>query len=232
MWRYIELLSFESLATVGKWKDEVEQGRNPRDIKVGFAQEIVARFHNAQAAEQALADFEARFKQGEIPADIPEFRVRCGAEPLPLIQILKQAGLTASTSEAMRMIDQGGVKLNGEKVVDKALSLPGGDDRGRSGRQAQIRSRHPRLSRITSSALTLSRGTPNRTDFFAEMLDRVGSARIMRGFARNGEPLFKNLDSRSVWVLWVLRCFAWVNELEANRPKPRGCWLLVAWGET
>ena len=127
MWRYIELLSFESLATIRKWKDEIKAGRNPRDIKVAFAQEIVARFHSPQAATRALEDFESRFKQGEIPADIPEIRVNVGAEPMPLIQILKRADLTASTSEAMRMIDQGGVKLNGEKVVDKALRLPGGD---------------------------------------------------------------------------------------------------------
>jgi len=127
MWRYIELLSFESLATIRKWKQEVEAGRNPRDIKVGFAQEIVARFHDPAAAQKALADFEARFKQGEMPEDIPEVPVEAGGEPLALTQILKQAGLTASTSEAMRMIEQGGVKLDGQKVSDKALKLaPGG----------------------------------------------------------------------------------------------------------
>jgi tyrosyl-tRNA synthetase len=126
MWRYIELLSSESLATIRKWKGEVDNGRNPRDIKVIFAQEIVARFHSPKAAEQALADFESRFRQGEIPADIPEIRVDVGEVSLPLIQILKQAGLTTSTSEALRMIEQGGVKLNGEKVSDKALRLSGG----------------------------------------------------------------------------------------------------------
>ncbi|HKB84072.1 MAG TPA: tyrosine--tRNA ligase [Burkholderiales bacterium] len=126
MWRYIELLSFESLATIRDWKTEVEGGRNPRDIKVRFAQEIVARFHHRAAADKALADFEARFKQGEIPDDVPEFTLATGNKPLPLIQILKQAGLTASTSEAMRMIEQGGVKLDGEKVSDKALKLAAG----------------------------------------------------------------------------------------------------------
>jgi tyrosyl-tRNA synthetase len=126
MWRYLELLSFESLATLRKWKEEVAAGRNPRDIKVTFAQEIVGRFHDRPAAVKALADFEARFKQGEIPEDIPEFTLAAGGEPLPLIQILKQAGLTASTSEAMRMIEQGGVKLDGEKVSDKSLKLPAG----------------------------------------------------------------------------------------------------------
>ncbi|MBI3527631.1 MAG: tyrosine--tRNA ligase [Betaproteobacteria bacterium] len=126
MWRYMELLSFESLATLRKWKDEVAAGRNPRDIKVTFAQEIVARFHDRAAAERALADFESRFKQGEIPEDIPELTLSAGGEALPITQILKQAGLTASTSEAMRMIEQGGVKLDGEKVSDKALKLPAG----------------------------------------------------------------------------------------------------------
>jgi len=126
MWRYIELLSFESLATIRNWKKEVEDGRNPRDIKVGFAQEIVARFHDQAAAGKALADFESRFKQGEIPEDIPEFTLVAGSEPLPLSQILKQAGLTSSTSEAMRVIEQGGVKLDGEKVSDKGLKLSAG----------------------------------------------------------------------------------------------------------
>jgi tyrosyl-tRNA synthetase len=126
MWRYVELLSFESLATIRNWKKEVEGGRNPRDIKVRFAQEIVARFHDRSAAEKALADFEARFKQGEVPENIPKFTLEAAGGRLPLIQILKHAGLTASTSEAMRMIEQGGVKLDGEKVSDKALKLPKG----------------------------------------------------------------------------------------------------------
>ncbi len=126
MWRYLELLSFESLATLRKWKDEVAAGRNPRDIKVTFAQEMVARFHDRSAAERALADFESRFKQGEIPEDIPEVTFSTGGVALPIAQILKQTGLTASTSEAMRMIEQGGVKLNGEKVSDKALKLSTG----------------------------------------------------------------------------------------------------------
>ena len=121
MWRYIELLSFESLATIGKWKQEVNDGRNPRDIKVGFAQEIVTRFHDQPAAVRALADFESRFSQGEVPDDIPEVAFSTEGEAMPLAQIFKQAGLTASTSEAMRMIEQGGVRLNGEKVSDKAL---------------------------------------------------------------------------------------------------------------
>jgi len=126
MWRYIELLSFESLATIRNWKKEVETGSNPRDIKVGFAQEIVARFHDRAAAGKALADFEARFKQGQVPEDIPELTLSTGGEPILFYQVLKRSGLTASTSEAMRLIEQGGVKLDGEKVSDKALKLSAG----------------------------------------------------------------------------------------------------------
>jgi len=126
MWRYIELLSFAPLATVRQWKKEVEEGRNPRDIKVGFAQEIVARFHSQAAAASALADFESRFKQGEIPADIAEATVTAGADGIAIANLLKEAGLTASTSESLRMIAQGGVKLDGEKVSDKALTLAAG----------------------------------------------------------------------------------------------------------
>ena len=127
MWRYIELLSFQPLSAIDKWKAEVSEGRNPRDIKVAFAQEIVARFHDRAAADRALATFEARFKQHEIPEDIPEHSMAVNGAPLPLTQILKRIGLTASTSEAMRMIDQGGVRLNGQKVSDKALALAKGE---------------------------------------------------------------------------------------------------------
>jgi tyrosyl-tRNA synthetase len=126
MWRYIELLSFEPLPVIRGWKREVEAGRNPRDIKVAFAQEIVARFHSRSEAERALADFEARFRQGEIPQDLPEVELAAGAEGMPIAQVLKVAGLTGSTSEAMRMIEQGGVRLDGAKVSDKSLRLAAG----------------------------------------------------------------------------------------------------------
>jgi tyrosyl-tRNA synthetase len=95
---------------------------------VRFAQEIVGRFHNEAAAEHALADFEARFKQGEIPQDIPEHTIVVDNESPLLTQVLKRVGLTASTSEAMRMIEQGGVRLNGERVSDKALVLNKGQE--------------------------------------------------------------------------------------------------------
>ena len=122
MWRYIELLSFESLETIAQWKADVAAGSNPRDIKVRFAQEIVARFHSQADAEKALADFQTRSKGG-IPDDVPEVSVAIDAEQVGVAQLLKLAGLVASTSEAFRAIEQGGVKLDGEKVTDKALML-------------------------------------------------------------------------------------------------------------
>ena len=126
MWRYYELLSFRSAAEIADLRREVGDGRNPRDAKVMFAQEIVARFHGAAAAEDALADFEARFKQGAIPDDIQEVALQAVEGGLPVVQVLRLAGLTASTSEAMRMIAQGGVKIDGEKVTDKEVVIPVG----------------------------------------------------------------------------------------------------------
>jgi tyrosyl-tRNA synthetase len=126
MWRYYELLSFRSNEEIARFKKEVAGGRNPRDVKVLLAQEIVQRFHSSQAAEDALADFEARFRQGAIPEDIEDVSISCGAEGLGIALILKQAGLTGSTSEAFRMIEQGGVRLDGEKVSDRALVLKPG----------------------------------------------------------------------------------------------------------
>lgn len=123
MWRYLELLSFESLQTIQKWREEVQEGRNPRDIKVKLAQEIVARFHSQQDATEALADFEARFKHGAVPDEIPEKIIQTHENEMPLVKILKLTGLTASTSEALRMIDQGAVKLNGEKVESKSTKI-------------------------------------------------------------------------------------------------------------
>ena len=126
MWRYIELLSFEPLDVFRQWQQDVKNGRNPRDIKVMFAQEIVTRFHSRKDAQIALADFEARFKRGGLPEDMPEKMLHVEKEGLPIAQLLKQAGLTASTTEALRMIEQGGVKLNGERISDKTFSLPRG----------------------------------------------------------------------------------------------------------
>ncbi|HEY0842255.1 tyrosine--tRNA ligase [Methylotenera sp.] len=122
MWRYIELLSFESLEAIAQWKADVAAGSNPRDIKVRFAQEIVTRFHSQADAEKALADFQTRSKGG-IPDDVPEVTVTIDAEQVGIAQLLKLAGLVVSTSEAFRAIEQGGVKLGGEKVSDKAFML-------------------------------------------------------------------------------------------------------------
>jgi len=122
MWRYIELLSFENLETIAEWKVGVAAGANPRDIKVGFAQEIVARFHSQADADKALADFQTRAKGG-IPDDVPEITITIDAAVIGIAQLLKMAGLVSSTSEAFRAIEQGGVKLDSEKVVDKGLQL-------------------------------------------------------------------------------------------------------------
>lgn len=122
MWRYYDLLSFRSASEIAALKKEIEAGRNPRDVKVSLAQELVARFHDQAAAEAALADFESRFRQGGIPDDLQEFVLNAeGEQGISVVQVLKQAGLTASTSEAIRMIAQGGVRADGEKVSDKAL---------------------------------------------------------------------------------------------------------------
>ena len=126
MWRYLELLSFKSIKTIAQWRVEVENERNPRDIKVLLAQEIVTRFHTQKKAEEALAEFEARFQQGVLPEDLPEVSVFANEGSIGIAQLLKQAGLVASTSEALRMITQGAVKLDGEKVSDKSLELQAG----------------------------------------------------------------------------------------------------------
>ncbi len=127
MWRYFELLSFRPMTEINQWREEIANGRNPRDIKVLLAQEIVTRFHSAQDAEAALQEFEARFRKGVLPDDMPEVSVDSG-EPrqLPVAGLLKQAELVASTSEALRMIKQGAVKIDGDKVSDKNLSIAAG----------------------------------------------------------------------------------------------------------
>ncbi len=123
MWKYYDLLSFRSIAEIAALKAEVEGGANPRDAKVALGKEIVARFHSAQAADDALADFVNRSKGG-IPDDVPEVSV--SGAPLGVAQLLKQASLCASTSEAMRMIDQGGVRIDGAVVSDKGLQIEAG----------------------------------------------------------------------------------------------------------
>ena len=123
MWRYFELLSFRSLEDIAALRAAVEAGANPRDAKVALGKEIVTRFHSAQAADDALADFVNRSKGG-IPDDVPEVAV--SGAPLGVAQLLKAAGLCASTSEAMRMVDQGGVRIDGDVVSDKNLKVEAG----------------------------------------------------------------------------------------------------------
>jgi len=127
MWRYYELLSFKSSDDIDRLRQEVLQGANPRDAKVLLAQEMVARFHGPAAAEDAIRDFQARFQRGLLPEEMPEFEFVVDGGGLSLPQLLKQAGLTGSTSEALRMVDQGGVRLNGEKVADRGLQLRSGE---------------------------------------------------------------------------------------------------------
>ena len=124
MWRYFELLSFQSLEAIAALRAETESGRNPRDAKVLLAQEIVTRFHSRQAAEAALATFEARFRDGAIPENIPEISV-LGA-PVGILKLLRETGLVASGAEAQRNVEQGGVRVDGDKIEDKALQLSAG----------------------------------------------------------------------------------------------------------
>lgn len=126
MWRYFELLSFRPMSEIASLKDRVGEGLNPRDVKVMLAQELVGRFHGAVAAKEALEEFEARFRRGVLPDDLQEVHVHVGAEGAALVQVLKHAGLTSSTSEAIRMLGQGAVRLNGERVEDRGLLLHGG----------------------------------------------------------------------------------------------------------
>jgi tyrosyl-tRNA synthetase len=127
MWRYLELLSFEPMETIQGWKRSIEEGANPRDVKVRLAQELVARFHSKAAAEKALGEFESRFRHGGVPAELPEQSLESPEGGLSIVQVLKLAGLCPSTSDAQRMTEQGGVKVDGQKVEDKALKLvPGG----------------------------------------------------------------------------------------------------------
>jgi tyrosyl-tRNA synthetase len=126
MWRYFELLSFRRMSEIMLWEKECEDGANPRNYKVLLAQEIIERFHDASAAKKALENFEARFQRGAIPDEMDELEMQAGAEGLAIANILKEAGLTKSTSDAMRMVKQGAVKIDGEKVSDPKLIVLAG----------------------------------------------------------------------------------------------------------
>lgn len=122
MWRYYDLISLKTTTEINNFKHEVQNGKNPKDIKVLLAMEIIERYHTRQAAELALSDFELRFTQGGIPDNIPLTTLH-NVDGLSIANVLKQANLVSSTSEGLRMIDQGGVKINGDKVSDKSLIL-------------------------------------------------------------------------------------------------------------
>lgn len=130
MWRYYELLSFQPMQQVEAWQQACAKGEiNPRNCKVSFAQEIITRFHSADAAQKALIDFETRFQRNALPDEIMEISLTATTEGMPIANILKEAGLTDSTSESIRMIKQGGVKIAGEKISDpKLVILPGTTD--------------------------------------------------------------------------------------------------------
>ncbi|WP_409563850.1 tyrosine--tRNA ligase [Methylomonas koyamae] len=118
MWRYFKLLSFRPMLEIEGWRQACENGDNPRNYKVALAQEIVERFHGFAAAKSALENFEARFQRGAIPEDLAEIEMDAGSEGVPIANLLKNAGLVESTSEALRLIKQGAVKIDGEKVED------------------------------------------------------------------------------------------------------------------
>jgi len=128
MWRYINLLSFRTLAEIQKWRDDVAGGRNPIEIKKDFAEELVERFNDPLAAKQAREGFENQFKKGKIPEDIPEIKLSTDKEGIPIPNVLKDAGLTISTSEAIRMLKQGAVKMDSQKVEDRSLLIMKGED--------------------------------------------------------------------------------------------------------
>jgi len=129
MWRYFELLSFRSTSELAAWRASLADGVNPRDIKFRLAEELVARFHGAAAGRRAQEDFVARFQRGALPDEIPETELQTGGAGLPIANLLRNAGLAASTSEAMRLIGQGAVRIGGERVEDPRLHCPAGEAR-------------------------------------------------------------------------------------------------------
>jgi tyrosyl-tRNA synthetase len=126
MWRYYELLSFRSGDQIAALRRACAEGRNPRDAKVMLAQEIVERFHSRRLADAALAEFDARFREGALPDDIPEVTLHAAGAGMPIAQLAKQAGIVASTSDALRLIQQRGLKLDGDVVADKSLIVASG----------------------------------------------------------------------------------------------------------
>jgi len=128
MWRYLELLSAEDMSTIEKWRREVQAGANPRDVKIRLALEMVTRFHGQPAAERAHQSFVQRFRQREVPDEIPELELAGQGKGMAVPRILKESGLATSTSEAMRLMKQGGVRIDGEKAEDPTLEVAAGED--------------------------------------------------------------------------------------------------------
>ncbi len=128
MWRYFELLSFRPMDEIEAFKQDIANGKNPRDVKFLLAEEIIERFHSKQDAIAAREGFIAQFAKNKIPDDIPELSFTTDDEGYPIANLLKDAGLCASTSEAMRMIQQGAVKIDGEKVIDKSTRIHTGTE--------------------------------------------------------------------------------------------------------
>ncbi|MCG6938124.1 MAG: tyrosine--tRNA ligase [Gammaproteobacteria bacterium] len=128
MWRYFELLSFRPMSEIAGFKQEVQQGKNPRDIKFLLAEEIIARFHNEAEASAAREGFIAQFARNRIPDDIPELQFDAPADGYPIANLLKDAGLCGSSSDAMRMIQQGAARIDGEKITDKSLKIQKGTE--------------------------------------------------------------------------------------------------------
>jgi tyrosyl-tRNA synthetase len=144
MWRYFELLSFKPLDEIAKLRKECAEGRNPREAKVMLAREIVARFHGRAAADAALAEFESRFRDGALPESMPEVTLHTAGAGLAIPQLCKQAGLTASTSEAMRLVEQRGLKIDGDVVTDKASVIA-------AGRTVVVQAGKRKFARVTVS---------------------------------------------------------------------------------
>lgn len=128
MWRYFYLLSFKTLSEIKALEQSVEAGANPRDVKMTLARELVGRFHGGEAAAAAEQDFITRFRKREVPQDVERVELKVGPEGLPLVKLLNICGLTASTSEAIRMVRQGGVRVDGNKVEDKSLRFSCGSE--------------------------------------------------------------------------------------------------------
>ena len=126
MWRYYELLSFKPLAEIEAYKTDIRNGKNPRDVKIDLAKELIARFHDENSAQAAHDEFINRFQKGAMPDEMPELEITPETGEIAIANLLKEAGLVASTSDAFRMIKQGAAKIEGEKITDRTLVVTAG----------------------------------------------------------------------------------------------------------